>query len=465
MCASKLDKTCHELFASTLRPDGSSSGDETVTSNRLKCADKVAALAKKLSDTKTLKLNLLKLLKLHKLPEVEKDFLKAAIPTLTCAARPYNTPHNLENGIALINEWAGVYHRADLINAKEVTELLISPQAFKNTLLKLLNGKSDDHRVVVMRKHIEGKPWCDSTEELENDVGDDDQECVFQPKLNKYPQYLKNAPKKAYPKNTIAGKLDHLLDTPQRKFEHDEEADDSQAEYERYDYGTPSNVRCPFNTPMNRNAKGVGFHDKALLFKKVIGEEQHDEYNPSRRRGARVKQTNAESNAAVSHQYDSNTQLLNGDEVDEIFNRVPGIDERLPRFVGKVDPHLHYVRPKKNRIPTELWSMQQHEENKMWPASLRGGYLGNDMRFSSDTTTHHAVDHNGHTHVGSMKRCDYIMPHGMLTPSFGHRVPDVNYENRVYNGKHENTKNASDPLDVLEAQLAAPIVNVMKLRC
>lgn len=458
---SKLDKICHEIFASTLRANYTSPRDEEPTSKRLLYAEKIAALANKLSDPKTLRLNLLKAPMLRKIGDVEREFLKAAMPTLICSARPYNTQYVLEKGGSVLNRWAGITDSIDS-PPEDVTELFISSQAFKNTLLKLLVGNSDDNRVVNMRNMVNGVPWSSSDVEGAQTAVDDDAECTFHPKINRYPKYLKNAPKPRFPKNTIGRRLKDFLETPQPRHGCEEYYDDNDEldleitadDYGPTDYSSPFNNRCPLTTPIRRYADRSRQEQLIPTRKGAMDCRVGDGYM--------ITETHRDSYNGISPKVD---------EIDELLSSLPRLDEKLFMSNGYkgADTKLRFVTPHRSHLYSEIGCVPPQcdkDTSSPWQDLLRGGYLPNSMRFSIDHHRNHDVEHSNRRYVGSMKGCDFVLPQTMAAPMFTRsRGADLLDQNEAYYTTMQSLRKGNTPLDILEAQLAQPIINVMKLRC
>ncbi|GIX64294.1 serine beta-lactamase mitochondrial, putative [Babesia caballi] len=394
--ACKWDRIAHDIFAATLRSSSTSPREEAPDSRRLKYADCAAALAKRLSDPRTLKLNLLRLPRLRTLSAVEADFLKAAIPALTCAARPYNSKLSLESGTAVLNAWAGCSGASTAAPSDEVTEMFISPQAFKNTLLRILNGNSDDNRVVAMRDQLVGVPWSTS---IEADAAagaaadDDETQCTFHPKLCKYPQYLQSTPKLAYPKDTALGKLKQLLETSPRRPVEDYEgypsASGPEDGFGQTDYGSPFNNACPFSRTLREEADDRGLCNVRGHYE-AIG---HEACGRMSRVPAGPLQTNdryvvRDCDVIKGNvNYCGNVRPNVDDDIDAIIASLPGMKLRPapPQRRTGLAASLRFVTPRRHRLCSKIDRAPDASagyDPASWEDRLRGGFLESRMRLS-----------------------------------------------------------------------------------
>ncbi|GFE54752.1 aspartate aminotransferase, putative [Babesia ovis] len=460
----KLDKIAHEIFASTLRAPYSSPRDAVPDSRRLKYADIVAGLAQKISEPRTLKLNLLRLPQLKKLPVIESDFLKAATPVLVCAARPYNNQYILEHGTALLFTWAGCGGASVASPCNDVTELFISPQAFKNTLLKLLNGNSDDHRIVSMREKVTGVPWSNSIEAesaIKPAEDNDEAECTFHPRVNKYPRYLRSAPQLAYPPSSLSGKLKKFLDMPPPHMPEleEEEPPFMEQEYDEMDYGSPFNNSCPLgNRAHYEDDLMADFCHRGRYTQKI---------DPAR---AQYSVYNSPSNFDTGISYRPSPVVFDkrdvghdvgrvaGDidaEIDAIMASLPSMRKRItPPPKPSSVPQLRFVTPLRSHLCATVGSATEDLSPSAWKDNLRGGYINTGMKFPAEPEPS--------KYAGSLKQCDYIIPAKMALPSFSRRVMAQGGMYDCFKPQSGNTTGKS-PLDILEAQLAQPTVTIGKM--
>ncbi|EDO06401.1 hypothetical protein BBOV_II004460 [Babesia bovis T2Bo] len=471
----KLDKIAHEIFANTLRAPYTSPRDGVPDSRRLRYADIVASLAHKLSDPRSVKLNLLRLPELRNVSNDEMDFLKAAVPMLVSAARPYNTQYNLDNGTARLYTWAGCGGAVVSGCNNDVSELLISPQAFKNTLLKLLNGNSDDNRVVTIRERVSGVPWFNSIDTVENEPVNEDVECTFKPKINKYPRYLHSAPKLAYPANSLPGQLKRVLDTPTH-------VDEPMGYYgyDDMDYGSPFNNTCPLGASHDDTK-----HSRSCEPRKctdVVCSNTYTSRTPRTSSGTTYRPTPL----MFQHPWiGGDLDKLNADidaEVDAIMAGMPSmrrpytvkntcatdplltwLDETRGECRSKITKgnkgfhaaedynkeQLSYLTPMRNHICATV--ERDPASPQAFKDTLRGGYIYTGMNFSTEPET----PSRG---VGSMKQCDYVIPSKMPLPSFARRSARGFYRGSKHNGDVSS-------LDMIEAQLAQPSLNIRKMLC
>ncbi|GBE61472.1 serine beta-lactamase mitochondrial, putative [Babesia ovata] len=472
----KYDKIAHEIFAATLRAPSTSPRDQEPDSRRLRYSDLVAKLANHISDEKTLKLNLLLLPLLTKVPEVEQDFLKAAIPFLTCAARPYNSKYALDNGTAILNKWATSGLGNEDTTSQDVTEMLISPQAFKNTLLKLLNGKSDDNRVVNMRNQLTGVSWSPCMEEKDAVVAavdDDDAECTFQPKLNRYPAYLRNAPKLMQPKDKVSRKTNPTLDLSPCGY-YEDGYDQQTRQIVRtndgeIDYGSPCNNVCPFGTRrfnfdmasqtrrpvehMNAPASQVVDSPRGILLQSFAKQPHQN---------AAEKRVTI-SDAKLTPNYDVDNI---DDKIEEIINSLPSITRMSPPATNDMEERysLRFVPSQRHHL-CSVNADSYERENYMttpWQEKLRGGYVNTGMRFSQSDNCHSPSSPFSARNAGSLKQCDYILPRSFGIPIFKNS-PAAGSHNEVYTPQKPKFEQQRNPLDVIEAQLAQLPVNLRQI--
>ncbi|ORM40816.1 uncharacterized protein BXIN_2274 [Babesia sp. Xinjiang] len=470
----KFDKIAHEIFASTLRAPYTSPRDAVPDSKRLKYADIVAALAKRISEPRTLKLNLLLLPGLKRLSSVEADFLKAAVPVLICAARPYNNQFTLDHGSALLFRWAGCGNASVTSPSSDVTELLISPHAFKNTLLKLLNGNSDDYRIVSMRKQVSGEPWTSEVEGESSAVPtdeDDEAECTFKPKLNKYPKYLSSAPRLAYPPKSLSGQLKKLLDMPPRHSSDTDEIDVPEPEQLDFqtDYGSPFNNTCPLGSTFGaEDLKDISFglerpsHDMGVNQASVRASYRATELSEG---GAAYNLLpNVFSRGYKNRTVEKGPHDVDA-EIEAIMASLPSMKRPVPPTMRTAynEPGLRFVSPLRNHLCTTVGPAPDEVSGypiKSWQDQLRGGFINTGMKFFAEPERTVSPSHG--KYVGSLKQCDYVLPHNMGLPLFSRRAPGDKYHDSRKPVSRESGC-ASTPLDILEAQLAKMPVNIRKM--
>ncbi|CDR95324.1 hypothetical protein, conserved [Babesia bigemina] len=472
----KYDKIAHEIFAATLRAPSTSPRDQEPDSRRLHYGDLVARLANRISDEKTLKLNLLLLPQFTRVPAVEEEFLKAAIPFLTCAARPYNSKHALDNGAAILQKWADAGIGKDIITSGDLTELLISPQAFKNTLLKLLSGKSDDNRVVNMRKQVIGVSWspCMDENDASAEAEDGDAaECTFHPKLNKYPGYLRKAPKLAHAKATLARQSDHTLDLSPCGFyvdPHDQGSKQIARNHDgEVDYGSPYNKVCPFGTTRFNcdMASTIRFPTELLgaPASKVADSPTRILLKPfgkPHKNAAEKRVTILDAKCAQE------CDVLNIDEkIEEIMNSLPSIARISPPHANDTEGRssLGFVAPQRHRLCSS--NVDSYERPSYgpttWQDKLRGGYVSSGMRFSQNSNYQSPSSPFSTRNAGSLKQCDYILPRSFGIPIFKNSPAAGSHHNEVYAPQKAKIGQHSNPLDVIEAQLAQLPVNLRQI--